>query len=113
MLLLDENISHRIVVELEHTFPSTKHLKDFLPFGSDDELVWDIAVKHNLTIVTFDADYADILNLKGFPPKVVWLRFGNCTNKVMIQSLLHYSDVIIDFIKSDTLGILEIDQARY
>ena len=90
MLLLDENISHRVIKHLEATFPGSKHIIDFLSYGSPDESIWVTALENKLTIVSFDADYQDMLILRGFPPKVIWFRFGNCSNKTIINTLLFY-----------------------
>jgi predicted nuclease of predicted toxin-antitoxin system len=111
MLLFDENISHRIILELKNTFFNCKHITDFSKSGIDDDEVWQIAKTNNLSIVTFDADYEDILSLKGFPPKVIWLRFGNSSTKKIQKTLLHYSETIVAFLKNESLGILEITEA--
>jgi predicted nuclease of predicted toxin-antitoxin system len=111
MLLLDENISYRIAKDLSSSFSGIKHIKDFLDYGSSDDAVWEVALKNNLTIVSFDADYEDILTLHGFPPKIIWFRFGNSSNQIIVKTLLFYQPVIIDFINNDSLGILEIKEA--
>jgi predicted nuclease of predicted toxin-antitoxin system len=111
MLLLDENISHRIITSLAPSFPGIKHIKDITITGAADDDIWKAAMDNNLTIVTFDADYENILTLRGFPPKVIWFRFGNSINKVIIDTLLFHEIVIKDFIKNKLLGILEINEA--
>ena len=110
MLLLDENISYRITKDLSSSFSGIKHVKDFLNYGSSDDEVWQTALANNLTIVSFDADYEDIITLRGFPPKIIWLRFGNSSNQTITKILLFYKSVIIDFINNDSLGILEIKE---
>jgi predicted nuclease of predicted toxin-antitoxin system len=111
MLLLDENISHRIIKYLESAFPGTKHIVDVLNYGSSDESIWVTALENMLTIVSFDADYEDILTLRGFPPKLIWFRFGNCSNKTIVNTLLFYQQTIIEFINNKSIGILEINEA--
>ena len=111
MLLLDENISHRIVISLAAHFSGIRHIKDITTTGVDDNTVWKAALDNKLTIVTFDADYENMLPLLGFPPKVIWFRFGNNTNKVITDTLLFHEAVIKDFIKNNSLGILEINEA--
>lgn len=108
MLLLDENISYRIIKELSDVYPGIQHVTDVLAVGVTDETVWETAKQFNLAIVTFDADYKDIVNLKGFPPKIIWLRFGNCSNAILSNTLQFYSDVIHAFLKDEQLSILEI-----
>ena len=111
MLLLDENISHRNIPILSIAFTGIKHIKDFTATGATDADVWQIAKTHHLTIVTFDSDYEDMLNMKGFPPKIIWLRFGNSSNHTTTSTLLFHKETIINFINSAIFGILEINEA--
>ena len=113
MLLLDENISYRITKDLSSSFSGIKHIKNFLDYGASDDAIWQTALVNKLTIVSFDADYEDILTLRGFPPKIIWFRFGNSTNLSITKTLLYYQSIIIDFINNDSLGILEIKEAIY
>ncbi len=111
MLLLDENIFHRIVTSLASSFPGIKHIKDITATGAADDAVWEAALDNNLTIVIFDEDCENMLTLRGFPPKVIYFRFGNSINKVIIDTLLFDEVIIKDFINNKSLGILEINEA--
>ena len=42
-----------------------------------DTQVWEFARKHDLVIVSKDADFSDRITTHSPPPKVVHLRFGN------------------------------------
>lgn len=110
MLLLDENISYRITKDLSSSFSGIKYIKDFLNYGASDDAIWETAFANNLTIVSFDSDYEDMLILRGFPPKIIWFRFGNSSNQTITKTLLFHQSVIIDFINNDSLGILEIKE---
>lgn len=46
--------------------------------ASDTE-VWNYAAEHGYTIVSKDADFHQRSLLLGTPPRVVWIRQGNCT----------------------------------
>jgi predicted nuclease of predicted toxin-antitoxin system len=46
---------------------------------ADDHEVWNYAQTNGFTIVTRDSDYNELLVLRGFPPKVIWIRRGNCS----------------------------------
>jgi predicted nuclease of predicted toxin-antitoxin system len=113
MLLLDENISHKLISKLSSNFNGIKHIKDFVAIGTDDNTIWEIAKKNSLTIVTFDSDYEDILSINGFPPKIIWLRFGNTSSNTIVTTLLHHSTTIISFLHNNNLGILEINEAIF
>jgi predicted nuclease of predicted toxin-antitoxin system len=46
--------------------------------ASDTE-VWNYAAEHGYTIVSKDADFHQRRLVMGAPPKVVWIRQGNCS----------------------------------
>ena len=51
--------------------------------------------------MTFDSDFYDIANLKGHPPKIIWLRYGNTTTHNIANKLIEKRKIISDFIKSE------------
>ena len=63
----------------------------------------------NYTIVTFDSDFIDLATLKGTPPKIIWLRFGNSSNLKIANKLLSNKEVIESFITNADINFLEID----
>ncbi|MBV8390249.1 MAG: DUF5615 family PIN-like protein [Mucilaginibacter sp.] len=71
--------------------------------------IWEYALKNDYTIITFDSDFIDLATLKGTPPKVIWLRFGNSSNLKIANKLLSNSSVIDSFISNPELSFLEID----
>ena len=52
------------------------HIKD-IDDTLTDEQIWDFARINNLIIITKDADFSLKVLIKGPPPKVVHLKFGN------------------------------------
>ena len=46
---------------------------------TDDRVIWQHAKANGFNLVTQDADFAEMAVLYGAPPKVIWLRIGNCT----------------------------------
>jgi predicted nuclease of predicted toxin-antitoxin system len=54
------------------------HVRDFGLQAVDDEAVWTHAAAHRWTIVTKDDDFRQRSVLRGAPPRVIWLRMGNC-----------------------------------
>jgi predicted nuclease of predicted toxin-antitoxin system len=60
-LLLDENLSRRLIPFLQHDFPaSSQVVLEGLESGSDTD-VWNHAKKHGFVIVTRDADFQESL----------------------------------------------------
>ena len=93
-LLFDQNLPPRLVNLLSDLFPNSSHVYHLgLDRVSDDEL-WHYARDNAFVLVTKDADFSDMSALKGFPPKVIWIRIGNCTT-VQIEALLrsHFADI--------------------
>ncbi|HEY8286663.1 MAG TPA: DUF5615 family PIN-like protein [Chloroflexota bacterium] len=66
------------------------------------------AQTYDYTIVTKDADFSDVSVLRGFPPKVIWIRLGNCTTSDIEDALRRDHAAIVDFVHDQTAGILEI-----
>jgi predicted nuclease of predicted toxin-antitoxin system len=69
----------------------------------------DLRKKNNYSIITFDSDFIDLSNLKGFPPKIIWLRFGNSSNLKIANKLISKSAQIMEFVVNYELAFLEID----
>ena len=86
-LLFDENLSPRLVPWLADLYPGSQHVRDVGLATADDVVVWDHAARHGLAIVSKDADFHQRSFLFGHPPKVVWIRVGNCSTRD-IASLL-------------------------
>ena len=97
-LLLDENISYRVIKKVIEYYPESKHATDILKGKLSDKLIWDFAKENEFTIVTFDYDFFDLVSMNGCPPKVVWLRIGNTTNLNLINFFINKQEEIKDFI---------------
>ncbi len=110
-ILLDQNISFKVSRLLADTFPGIKQVTEIGLTDASDLEIWNYARKNNFIIVTFDGDFMDLSNLKGFPPKIIWLRFGNSSNLKIANKLLSNAQLINEFIKDDNkeTAFLEID----
>lgn len=111
MLLFDQNISHRIVAKMVKTFPEAKQVRELGLENATDIEIWRFAKNNKFAIVTFDADFYDISNLYGHPPRIVWLRTGNRSTSNLIKLLLKRSEVIYEFLSNEAykdLACLEI-----
>jgi predicted nuclease of predicted toxin-antitoxin system len=76
--LFDQNLSHRLVAQLMVEFPGSAHVRDFGLARAADPLVWAHAAAQGFVIVSKDVDFLHRALLLGPPPKVVWIRLGNC-----------------------------------
>jgi predicted nuclease of predicted toxin-antitoxin system len=87
-LLLDENLSRRIVPFLEKDFPGSTQVALIGMERASDEELWLYAKNNGYCIVTKDADFYDLSLVKGAPPKVIWLKSGNTTKSAVTEILL-------------------------
>jgi len=78
-LLFDQNLSPRLVHLLSDVYPECYHVQDLDLDRSRDTEVWNYAAEHGYTIVSKHADFHQRSLLLGPPPKVVWIRLGNCS----------------------------------
>ena len=109
-LLLDANISWRLTSILKEHFGECLHADDIqeLEFPAKDLKIWQYAKDNGYTIITCDNDFNNLNTLKGFPPKIVLLRTGNCRRKFMTDLLIQSKQIIQEFLKSEKYGLLEI-----
>lgn len=107
-LLLDENISFRVLNSILTAFPSSIHVVKSESGVKFDGDIFEYAKLNEFTIVTYDEDFYDLQLLRGYPPKIVWLRFGNASNLKLTSKLLENESVIKLFINNPHVGILEI-----
>ncbi|MDP2815358.1 MAG: DUF5615 family PIN-like protein [Rectinemataceae bacterium] len=80
-LLFDENLAPSLVMALADIFPQSQHVARIGLDTAPDREVWEYARKHNYTLVSKDSDFHELSLLYGSPPKVVWIRRGNCTTR--------------------------------
>lgn len=107
-LLFDQNISFKIIKKIEDLFPESKQVRILNLENKDDFFIWQYARQNNFCIVTFDSDFIDISTLKGFPPKIIWLRTGNNTTNFIADKIREHHSSINDFLLDNEAGFLEI-----
>jgi predicted nuclease of predicted toxin-antitoxin system len=108
-LLLDANLSWRMVAVLKQQFDDCFHVDSIgVDVPARDSEIWDYARKNNLIIVTNDEDFIDFMNVKGFPPKVILLKTGNQSRLFITNLLISRKNEILVFSTSSEVGLLEI-----
>ena len=107
-LLFDENISFRIVKRSIEIFPDSSHVTDVSPPLRNDAEIFQYAKANEFMIETFDEDFIDLQSLRGFPPKVIWLRMGNSSTLNVLHKPSESIQAIRDLSMNSQLGILEI-----
>jgi predicted nuclease of predicted toxin-antitoxin system len=72
---------------LEDVYPGSTHVRDHGLAEASDTEVWQFAIDHGYAIASKDADFHQRSFLLGHPPKVVWVRLGNCTTADVVDLL--------------------------
>ena len=88
-LLLDENLSRRLVPTLQEAFAGTRHLEDVGLQGEPDSVIWAFAGSEGFALVLKDDDFRQLSLLRGPPPKVLVLGIGNGGNAAVLAALLN------------------------
>ena len=107
-ILLDANISWKLVNKLKPIFGECAHVDSIglnVPAGDID--IWNYAFDNGYIIITKDNDFVDLMEIKGYPPKVVLLKTGNNSSQALMELLINAKQMIEDLEKSD-FGLLEI-----
>ena len=78
-LLLDQNLSPKLVSRIADLFPGSLHVQNVALACSSDSEVWEHAKSNRLTIVSKDDDFQSLSVVRGSPPKVIWLQLGNAS----------------------------------
>ena len=105
-LLLDENLSDRIVPQILDLYPESAHVKSHGLIHKSDTLIWSFAREHGYTIVSKDADFHQRSLVSGHPPKLVFLRVGNCPTSRITQILRDNHPLLSAFSSDSEAGIL-------
>ncbi len=108
-LLVDANISWRIIKKLELYFPESTHVdKIGLTYPAKDIEIWKFALNQQSVIVTNDEDFLNLSLSKGFPPKIILLRMGNQSTSAIMNTLIKHKIDIENFNISADYGVLEL-----
>jgi len=108
-LLFDENLAPFLVSVLADIFPQSEHVARIGLGAAPDREVWEYARKHDYTLVSKDSDFHELSLLYGSPPKVIWIRRGNCTTRLIefiLRNKLEDIRTLVDNPESTYLVIL-------
>ena len=105
-LLFDQNFSHRLATMLLSEYPESEHVRDMGLSEADDLVIWRYAADQGFTIVSKDSDFQQRAMPEGHPPKVVWLRLGNCATSAVLVALRDRQANVIAFSVDPTTSYL-------
>lgn len=107
-LLLDENLSRRLVPFLTEIFPDTSQVALLGLENADDKRIWHYAKENDFIIVTKDADFYELSSIYGQPPKIIWLKIGNQSKAATINALVSNREAIEKVLILDNKACLEV-----
>ncbi len=108
-ILVDQNISFRLVQRITGIFPQVEHVKWLGLTDVDDYRIFMWARQQGFVAVfTQDEDFYNLLLEHGIPPKIIWLRTGNCSTDFLAGVVLRNATLIQTFLDDDVQDCLEI-----
>lgn len=107
-LLFDNNLSPKLAAQLPSLYPDTNHVALVGLERASDLEVWKYAQENGYCLVSKDSDFNELLVSKGFPPKLIWIRLGNCTTAEIASLLQTHHETIMEFMRDESAGLLEL-----
>lgn len=113
-LLLDENLSPKLVGYLADAFPNCNHVVLLGMRGHTDTEIWNLAKQDGYVLVSKDDDFRQRSFVYGAPPKVIWLSVGNAGTSAIRQLLLDSVNRIEAFVTNpeESLLVLNLPKQR-
>jgi predicted nuclease of predicted toxin-antitoxin system len=107
-LSFDQNLSFKLCQNLADIFPGLSQVRLLGLATANDRTIWEHAKANSFTLVSHDADFADMGELFGPAPKVIWLRVGNQPTTAIATLLRRHASLITTFEHDDSAACLEI-----
>lgn len=107
-LLVDENLPRSLAVLAGQTFRDSVHVLDIEPRLRTDAEIFDYAAENGFTIISKDSDFRQLSFVRPTPPKVLWLRVGNCNVAELRRIFAEHRDRIAQF-ESESENFLVIE----
>lgn len=108
-LLLDQNLSPRLCELLRDLGDTVVHVRQLGLERADDATVRSHAAEHNFVIVTKDGDFNSLAFLFGSPPKIVWIRRGNCSTTDVERILRTHHATIAAFSEDSNEAVMILE----
>jgi predicted nuclease of predicted toxin-antitoxin system len=103
-LLFDQNVSPRLVGLIGDLYPNSIHVRAVGLDRAPDDAIWIYAKDNGFAILAKDEDFNQMSVIRGFPPKVIWLKLGNCTTEEIEFSLRENHSALEHFFADPNIG---------
>ena len=108
-LLLDENLSRRLVPLLDTRFPGTSQVVLLGLERSTDAQLCDYAAQHDFVLCSKVDDFRRLVAARGYKPKLVLLALGNVANTAVADALLAAADRLEQAFSDPMTGVVVIE----
>jgi len=75
---------------------------------ADDRALWSFADAGGYVIVTKDNHFVELQSIMGYPPKIIFLALGNCTNQQVSEALIRARTEIDLALSGPDTGSVEV-----
>ena len=106
--LFDQTLSWRLREALPDLDPQSLHVRDVGLASAADAIVWAYAKEHALVIVSKDVDLRHLGFTYGHPPKIIWIRRGNCSTREIEMLLRKHRDSARAFYEDEQEVVLAL-----
>ena len=107
-LLLDENLSRRLIPFLQADFPGSTQVALAGLERADDQSIWHYAKDNGFVIVTRDGDFEELAAIRGAPPQVIWLRVPNQAKSAVLNLLLKHRAALQESLLESGITCIEL-----
>jgi len=102
MIIIDENLSDKLVNKLRDLFPDLLHVKQLGLTRTKDSVIWQYAQRQSIrAILSADSDLVTLAIELGTPPKVIQIAECNFTTSEVADLLRQQAVRITRFLASE------------
>lgn len=107
-LLLDENLSRRLVPALQVRWPGSSQVGLLGLEGATDAELCRYAAEQDFVIVSKDDDFQRLVAARGYRPRLLHIALGNVSNDVILAALLRDADRIDAAFADPDVGVVTV-----
>lgn len=107
-LLLDENLSRRLVPALRARWPGSSQVGLLGLDSATDADLCRFAAEQEFVIVSKDDDFQRLVAARGYRPRLLQVALGNVSNDVILAALLRDADRIDEAFADVSVGVVTV-----
>ncbi len=78
-----------------------------------DRMIWDYAKDKNLTIITKDTDFYNLILISEPPPKVIHIKLGNLRTRDLFHRLNAIWEIVLNYSDDSKLVLVFADRIEF